>query len=193
MMAKLIITGSTRAQALARAGRALAEFHIDGVASTLPFHRAVIRHPDFIGSSGFNVHTRWIESEFAEPLAAALRVEPTTCSPLMRTSIEIDGRRVQIGLPDTLLKHLAFTPDVVAVQEQTTHPPDDSVVAAPIAGTLHAWNVSQGDAVEVGQCIAIIEDMKMEMPVLAHRAGRISLTAHAGQTYALGTVLAKID
>ncbi len=73
----------------------------------LPFHRAVIDHPDFVGAEGFKVHTRWIESDFATPLAAAVRAAPVADTSLLRTAIEIDGRRVQLGLPAVLLQGLA--------------------------------------------------------------------------------------
>ena len=107
LMAKLIVTGSTREQALARARRALAEFQIEGVASVLPFHRAVMEHADFIGADGFKVHTRWIETAFANDLAAAVRAAPQPDASLLRCAIEIDGRRMQLGLPAALLQGLA--------------------------------------------------------------------------------------
>ncbi|RZL94631.1 MAG: ATP-grasp domain-containing protein, partial [Variovorax sp.] len=99
LMAKLIVTGRTRQEAIARARRALREFRIEGVASVLPFHRAVIAHPDFTGEDGFAVHTRWIETDFANTLAASVRAEPVGDPALVRTAIEIDGRRRAIGLP----------------------------------------------------------------------------------------------
>ncbi|EER57967.1 Carbamoyl-phosphate synthase L chain ATP-binding, partial [Acidovorax delafieldii 2AN] len=102
LMAKLIVTGATREQAMARARRALREFRIEGVASVLPFHRAVMEHPDFRGDDGFKVHTRWIETDFSNTLAAAVRAEPQPDSSLLRTAIEIDGRRVTLGLPTQL-------------------------------------------------------------------------------------------
>jgi acetyl-CoA/propionyl-CoA carboxylase biotin carboxyl carrier protein len=174
LMAKLIVTGTTREQALARARRALAEFRIDGVATVLPFHRAVLQQPDFVGSLGFKVHTRWIETDFAEPLAAAARAEPLPADPLQRTVIEIDGRRVRLALPAGLLAGgagaavatpVAPTPGDVAA--------DPAVVPAPITGTLLAWKVDDGASVAEGELVAVMEAMKMEMQVCAHRAGRI--------------------
>ncbi len=192
LMAKLIVTGTTREQALARARRALREFRIEGVASVLPFHRAVIDHPDFIGADGFNVHTRWIESDFAEPLAAAVRAEPQPDSSLLRTAIEIDGRRVVLGLPAQLLGGLSnvqaaspVTPEAVTT--------DARDVPAPVAGTVHAWKVAEGDEVEEGELIAVMEAMKMEMQVHAHRAGRIALRTAAGVFVAAGLPIATID
>ena len=98
LMAKLIVTGATRAQAIARARRALKEFRIEGVASVLPFHRAVMEHADFTSDDAFKVHTRWIETDFANTLAAAVRSEPPVSdAALVRTAIEIDGRRMALG------------------------------------------------------------------------------------------------
>ena len=192
MMAKLIVTGATREQALTRARRALSEFQIEGVASVLPFHRAVIAHPDFVGEQGFKVHTRWIESDFAEPLAAAVRAQPQVDTSLVRTAIEIDGRRVQLGLPAMLLQGLASGGGQTAAAAPESQAVDASAVQSPIAGNLHAWKVADGDEVKEGDVIAVMEAMKMEMQVSAHRGGRITLAAQAGTAQALGGVLAHI-
>lgn len=192
MMAKLIVTGATREQALARARRALREFQIEGVASVLPFHKAVIEHPDFVGQDGFKVHTRWIESDFAEPLAAAVRAEPLADTSLLRTAIEIDGRRVQLGLPAVLLQGLAAGSGGVAAAAPAQEAVDASAVLSPIAGNLHAWKVADGDEVKEGDVIAVMEAMKMEMQVAAHHSGRITLAAEAGTAQALGAVIAHI-
>ena len=194
LMGKLIVTGATREQAFARARRALREFQIDGVASVLPFHRAVINHADFIGGDGFKVHTRWIETDFAPDLAAAMRLEPQPDASLLRTAIEIDGRRVTIGLPPELLRGLQALPGGAGQASSAAAPvPDASVVASPIAGTLHAWKVADGDLVQEGTVIAVMEAMKMEMQVLAHTSGRIRQQAAAGSYHAAGACLGRID
>jgi len=197
LMAKLIVTGATRAQAIARARRALAEFRIEGVASVLPFHRAVMDHPDFTEADPFKVHTRWIETDFANSLAAAVRSEPPVSdAALVRTAVEIDGRRMALGLPAELLRGLqsaagggasASTGSTAAAAEA-----DPAAVAAPIAGTLQAWKVADGDTVAEGEIIATMEAMKMEMHVTAHRAGRIALKAEPGAYVAAGTAIAVI-
>ena len=202
LMAKLIVTGATRAQALARARRALREFCIEGVASVLPFHRAVIEHADFTagderepgGAEGFKVHTRWIETEFANDLAAAVRAGPQPDGTLLRMEAEIDGRRVTLGLPAGLLRGLQALPGGAqgtsgAVPAGTSDP---AAVAAPIAGTLQTWKVADGDTVAEGDVVAVMEAMKMEMQVTAHRAGRITLRAAAGSLHAAGASLAEI-
>ncbi|MGE8317739.1 MAG: acetyl/propionyl/methylcrotonyl-CoA carboxylase subunit alpha [Comamonas sp.] len=193
MMAKLIVSGATREQALARARRALAEFRIEGVASVLPFHRAVLDEADFIGEQSFKVHTRWIETEFAGALAAAARAEPEPSAGLVRTAIEIDGRRVQLGLPASLLAGLASAqPGAGAALAAPAEPVDEQAVTAPAAGNLSAWKVADGDLVQAGDLIAVMEAMKMEMQVHAHRAGTIRLLAQAGGMQAAGAVLARI-
>ncbi len=194
MMAKLIVTGATRQQALARARRALAEFEVQGVATVLPFHRAVLRHEDFVGENRFEVHTRWIETDFANTLAAAARAELVADESLFRTAIEIDGRRVTMGLPAVLLRGLqgaAATAENAGSNAATTST-DDNNVPAPVSGTLQAWKVADGDQVEQGALIAVMEAMKMEMQVLAPRSGRIALKAETGSYVAAGASLASI-
>ena len=192
LMAKLIVTGSTREQALARARRALAEFQIDGVASVLPFHRAVMEQADFIAADGFKVHTRWIETAFANDLAAAVRAAPQADASLVRCAIEIDGRRLQLGLPAVLLQGLAAAGGASATAAVAQESVDEAAVAAPSAGNLHAWKVGEGDAVQAGDVIAVMEAMKMEMQVTAHRSGRITLQAAAGSYQAAGSCIARI-
>ncbi|MGE0107675.1 MAG: acetyl/propionyl/methylcrotonyl-CoA carboxylase subunit alpha, partial [Thiomonas sp.] len=102
LMAKLIVTGATRQQALARARRALQEFTIEGVASVLPFHRAVVNDPAFHGEEGLGVHTRWIETEMSTHFEAVDRPDTSENMTLLRTFIEIDGKRVRLGLPSNL-------------------------------------------------------------------------------------------
>jgi len=194
LMGKLIVTAPTRGEALARARRALAEFRIEGVASVLPFHRAVLEQPDFTASENFNVHTRWIETDFAEPLAAAARAEPLVDAPLMRTVVEIDGRRVTLGLPAALLQGLAAAPPLAdGHADSATRPaPDADAVRAPMDGTLSLWNVADGDAVQAGDTLAVMEAMKMEVQITAPHSGRIALIAQAGQPQRSGAVLARI-
>lgn len=195
MMAKLIVTGATRAQAIARARRALREFHIEGVASVLPFHRAVMDHADFVGDDGFKVHTRWIETDFATTLAAAARPGPAADTALHRTAIEIDGRRVTLGLPPELLRGLASAGGAgpaVGADTSATAAVDPGAVTAPVSGTLQGWKVADGEEVAAGTVIAMMEAMKMEMQVLAPCAGRIVQSAEAGAYLAAGATIARI-
>ena len=194
LMAKLIVTGATRQQAIARARRALKEFRIEGVASVLPFHRAVMDHPDFISEKLFKVHTRWIETDFANTLPAAARTETAQDASFYRTAMEIDGRRVTLGLPVKLLRDLQSMgggPSAVAVG-LTEVAEDDSAVSSPIAGTLQSWSVADGSEVHQGDVIAVMEAMKMEMQVTAHLTGYITLQALAGSYLCAGAALASI-
>jgi len=195
LMAKLIVTGATRAQAIARARRALKEFRIEGVASVLPFHRAVMEQPDFTSDDVFKVHTRWIETDFANVLATTVRSElPAPDAALVRTVIEIDGRRMALGLPTELLRGLQAVAGGAAspAAAQTPVAADPASVAAPIAGTLQSWKVADGDTVAQGDAIATMEAMKMEMLVPAHRAGRIALKAEQGAYLLAGATVAEI-
>jgi len=194
MMAKLIVTGATRAEAIVRARRALKEFRIEGVASVLPFHRAVLEQPDFTADTaeGFKVHTRWIETDFANDLEAAVRVVPVAHAALHRTVMEIDGRRVSLGLPAEWLAGLSAgsAPQAAAPAAAAE---DAHAVRAAVTGTLHAWQVADGDQVQAGDVVAVMEAMKMEMQVTAQRAGRITLQAEAGSFQQQGATIARIE
>jgi acetyl-CoA/propionyl-CoA carboxylase biotin carboxyl carrier protein len=190
LMAKLVVTGATRAQAIARARRALREFRIEGVASVLPFHEAVLAHEDFAGED-FRVHTRWIETDWVPDLAPGARPAPPEPTALQRMVIEIDGRRVAIALPPTLLSGLAGAtagPQALPAAPATSA----QAVSAPVSGTLLVWKVQDGDTVAEGQPIAVMEAMKMEMQIVAHRAGRIALQAAAASYLEAGTAIAHI-
>lgn len=182
MIAKLIVTGATREQAISRARRALAEFQVQGVATVLPFHRAVMDHDDFTAPGTFAVHTRWIETDFAEKVTIAPRSSTAADPEVLRTFIEIDGKRHDLGLPAALLRGLSLNQadparDSVAVAEAV----DPQAVATPVAGNLHAWVVEDGATVEAGQVIAVMESMKMETSVLAPCAGVLSIKEQPGR------------
>lgn len=195
MMAKLIVTGATRTEALQRAVRALAEFRIDGVATVLPFDRAVLADDDFRAEDGeFRVHTRWIETDFADRLARAVaphaRVTPAKAPELLRIGIEIDGKRHELGLPAGML---SAAPNAGAPAPQADPQDDAAAVLAPVPGTLTAWQVADGADVAEGDVIAIMEAMKMETRVEAHRAGKLTQSAGAGSVLGFGDVLGRIE
>jgi acetyl-CoA/propionyl-CoA carboxylase biotin carboxyl carrier protein len=187
LMAKLIVTGATRDEALVRARRALREFRIEGVASVLPFHRAVLEEPAFTGDDGFGVFTNWIETAFrgVEP---APRVDPVEGG-LLRSFIEIDGKRHALGLPAGLFSGLAAPAPVSAGGPAAA----EGAVTAPIAGTLQQWLVEDGAEVAEGEAVALVEAMKMETRIEAPKAGRISLKAEAGANLSAGAEIARID
>jgi acetyl-CoA/propionyl-CoA carboxylase biotin carboxyl carrier protein len=192
LMAKLIVVGPDRESALRRARVALKEFRIEGLPTVLPFHRAVIEEPDFTDSP-FRVDTTWIEREFTARLETAEQADPLPAAERRRFTIEIDGRAVMLGLPSELL---AVGGDVsaqgAAKPSGTTLP--DGAVAAPVAGTLAAWRVSDGDTVASGDPIAAIEAMKMETLVRAPKDGVVHLAALTeGDAVERGQQLARVE
>ncbi|OTA15519.1 pyruvate carboxylase [Xenorhabdus vietnamensis] len=199
LMAKLVVTGATREQAISRARRALREFRIRGVASVLPFHQAVMERSDFVSSDAFHVHTRWIETDFANELDSSPRQSVTEDKDITRTFIELDGRRYELGLPPDLLAGFAqlapatspSLPLVQAAAKEKT-PIDSRQVKAPISGILHSWLVTENEPVNEGDVIAVMEAMKMEIQIHAHRSGKISFCAQAGDYLDAESALANI-
>lgn len=186
MMAKLIITGSTREQAIARARRALKEFTIEGVASVLPFHRAVLEEACFNGDAEFGVYTNWIETEF-NGVPPSPRIEAVN-SDLHRCFIEIDGKRHELGIPSSL-----FSGVPVPTSSGTSPAAGaEGDVTAPIPGTLQQWLVDDGATVRKGDGVALIEAMKMETLVVAANDGVITQKVSAGTMVSIGQPLAAI-
>ena len=178
LMAKLIITGPTREVAIARAKRALKQFKIEGVASVLDFHRAVLNETDFTDT--FNVHTRWIENDFKQDLKPTKRSIPNHQQPMLLSYIEIDGKLHRLGLPAGMF---AQNPTMTSQDQPATETAVSAEhLLAPINGVISAWKVENGEQVAEGQVVAIMEAMKMEVPVLAHQSGVIQLTALQGTT-----------
>ncbi|WP_101495486.1 acetyl/propionyl/methylcrotonyl-CoA carboxylase subunit alpha [Acinetobacter sp. MF4640] len=178
LMAKLIITGPTREIAIARAKRALKQFKIEGVASVLDFHRAVLNETDFTDT--FNVHTRWIENDFKQDLKPTKRSIPNHQQPMLLSYIEIDGKLHRLGLPAGMF---AQNPTMTSQDQPATETAVSAKhLLAPINGVISAWKVENGEQVVEGQVVAIMEAMKMEVPVLAHQSGVIQLTAQQGAT-----------
>jgi acetyl-CoA/propionyl-CoA carboxylase, biotin carboxylase, biotin carboxyl carrier protein len=191
LSAKLIVWGATRDQAIARARRALAEFRIEGVPSVLPFHRAVLDHADFAGQD-FRVHTRWIETDFAETLEAAARPAPVAGKGLLRGHVEIDGKRVEIGIPDSFLRRFGQVPVAVEANGEADAAGDAGAVLAPVPGLLVRWNVADGARVEKDEVLAMMDVMKMETAITAPVAGTLAIIAEAGSSQSAGAVLARI-
>ena len=178
LMAKLIITGPTREIAIARAKRALKQFKIEGVASVLDFHRAVLNETDFTDT--FNVHTRWIENDFKQDLKPTKRSIPNHQQPMLLSYIEIDGKLHRLGLPAGMF---AQNPTMTSQDQPATETAVSAEhLLAPINGVISAWKVENGEQVAEGQVVAIMEAMKMEVPVLAHQSGVIQLMVQQGVT-----------
>ncbi|MGU3575977.1 acetyl/propionyl/methylcrotonyl-CoA carboxylase subunit alpha [Brucellaceae bacterium C25G] len=196
LMAKLIVTGATREEALQRARRALSEFQIEGVASVLPFDRAVLNSADFCAVDGtFKVHTRWIETDFADELEASINVHPRVTAAqtenLLQIAIEIDGKRHQLGLPANLLSLQNNQPETARRTIENTQTSDNDILS-PVAGNLSLWNVENGQAIEKGQQIAVIEAMKMETIINAPSSGILQHDVDAGAAVQYNTRIGTI-
>jgi acetyl-CoA/propionyl-CoA carboxylase, biotin carboxylase, biotin carboxyl carrier protein len=197
MLAKLIVVGADRDQALARARRALAEFTVEGLPTVIPFHRAVVDDPAFAATDGdhFTVHTRWIETDFSaqfQPYGAVEEVPPE--APRQTVVVEVGGRRLEVSLPGDLAPRGAAraTPRKRGGGRAAAVPGD--AVVASMQGTVVKVAVAEGDRVGAGDLIVVLEAMKMENPVTAHIAGTITaLTAQTGTTVTQGTILCTIS
>ncbi|MBX8538202.1 ATP-grasp domain-containing protein [Pseudomonas cichorii] len=194
MIAKLIVTGATREQAIRRARRALAEFHVDGVATVLPFHRAVMDHDDFTAANTFAVHTRWIETDFAEKVTIAPRSAASADPGVLRTFVEIDGKRHELGLPAALLRGVSLNAAAPGTESvATAEARDPQAIVTPVAGNLHAWVVADGESVQAGQVIAVMEAMKMETSILAPCAGQLQIAEQPGSYFEAKSRIGRIE
>jgi acetyl-CoA/propionyl-CoA carboxylase biotin carboxyl carrier protein len=208
MLAKLIVTGANRDEALARSRRALAEFDIEGLATVVPFHRAVVSDPAFIGDGeGFTVHTRWIETEWdnkIEPFTGGAPLDEEDALPRQKVVVEIGGRRVEVSLPgDLAIGNGGAAAGAAGVIRKKPKPrkrgaqagaaASGDSVTAPMQGTVVKVAVEEGQTVATGDLIVVLEAMKMENPVTAHKDGTITgLSVEAGTAVTQGTVLAEI-
>ncbi|HEY3262467.1 MAG TPA: biotin carboxylase N-terminal domain-containing protein, partial [Pseudonocardiaceae bacterium] len=214
LLAKLIVTGSSREEALERSRRALAEMTVDGMATVLPFHRKVVCDPAFAGATGdeFAVHTRWIETEFDNDLApyagAAVAASEDGQVPRQTVVVEVGGRRLEVSLPGELV--LGGTGGsgraggMGGMAARRPKPRGSSsghgsaaasgdTVLAPMQGTIVKVAVAEGDLVQAGDLLVVLEAMKMENPVTAHKAGTVTgLAAEPGVTVTQGTVLCEL-
>ncbi|WP_405449073.1 acetyl/propionyl/methylcrotonyl-CoA carboxylase subunit alpha [Streptomyces erythrochromogenes] len=204
LLAKLIVTGATREQALQRAARALAEFEVEGMATAIPFHRAVVTDPAFAPTDGspFTVFTRWIETEFVNEIPAftAPAAEETEDEPGRETVVvEVGGKRLEVSLPSSLGMTLARTaaaggakPKRRAAKKSGPAASGDTL-ASPMQGTIVKVAVEEGQQVSEGELIVVLEAMKMEQPLNAHRSGTIvGLTAEVGASVTSGATICEI-
>ena len=188
LLAKLIVTGTTREQAIERARRALAEFSIEGLATVLPFHRAIVEDPAF--TQDFKIYTSYIENEFNNdiPMYHAPVVPLETHMAPEQLVAEVNGKRfeVLVHAPKPVVKrHRA--------KQSMAGGAGGSALASPMQGTVVKIAVSEGDRVEIGDLVIVLEAMKMEQPLMAHKAGVISnLSAVIGATVSSGTALCDI-
>ena len=211
MIAKIIVTGADREQALARSRRALAEFSVQGVATPVPVYQDIINDPDFCGVGGFNVSTRWFETTFMpqhdySDLAVPAEASSTADLPRQTYIIELDGRRVSLTLPAGMFNapsaaaprppqplRSASRRTATSAHQAGSHQGAPGDIVAPMQAIVVALAVADGDQVEEGQLVAVLEAMKMEKPLLAPRAGTVtSLSIKQGDTVTAGTRIAHI-
>ncbi|GAT87137.1 acetyl-CoA carboxylase [Paenarthrobacter nicotinovorans] len=204
LLAKLIVSGADRQQALRRARRALADFTITGLATVLPFHRAVLEADDFTSVAGLRVHTRWIETDFAGQIPVDPDYSAVAPGGERRTiTVDFDGKRLAVGLPADLLdgwarsgQGLPAATDVKGLPGSlgADDLPAESALVSSMSGTVVKWLVEPGAEVAAGDPLVVLEAMKMETQVPAHRAGTLSevLSAPGGVVLA-GAVLAHIE
>jgi acetyl-CoA/propionyl-CoA carboxylase biotin carboxyl carrier protein len=203
MLAKLIVTGSDRENALERSRRALDEMVADGMPTVLPFHRVIVRDPAFVGDGEtFTVHTRWIETEFdnqIEPFTDGAEAAEET-EPRRTVVVEVGGRRLEVSLPGDLALGggggaaagaKAAKPRKRGGGSKTAVSGD--TVTAPMQGTIVKVAVEEGQQVEPGELIVVLEAMKMENPVNAHKAGTVTgLEVEVGSAVSQGAALLEI-
>jgi acetyl-CoA/propionyl-CoA carboxylase biotin carboxyl carrier protein len=198
MLAKLIVTGATRDEALQRARRALDELVVEGMPTVIPFHRAVVRDEAFT-TEPFTVHTRWIETEWDNQVAPydAAPAEQDEGTPRQTVVVEVGGRRLEVSLPAGLAAGGA-APGAAAKPRKRGGGGSGSAASgdsltSPMQGTIVKVAVEDGATVEAGDLVVVLEAMKMEQPINAHKAGTISgLTAEVGGAVTSGAVLCTI-
>ncbi|BCW83554.1 acetyl-/propionyl-CoA carboxylase subunit alpha [Paenarthrobacter ureafaciens] len=211
MLSKLIVTGSSREQALQRSRRALEEMVVDGIPTVIPFDLAVVTDPDFAPAEGpFKVHTRWIETEFVNNIPAwqptGTDAETSDAGDRQRVVVEVGGKRLEVVLPSglgagTAAASGAGTKTKAGKSKKRSRSAGASAAVAggtaltsPMQGTIVKIAAAEGDVVAEGDLIVVLEAMKMEQPLTAHKAGTVrGLTASAGETVSAGAVIATIE
>jgi len=204
LLAKLVVSGASRQQALERSRRALAEFQVDGLATALPFHRAVVADPAFAPADPeqpFAVHTRWIETEFANTIPPyAGEATQDAAEERERVTVEVDGRRLEVVLPAALR-----APAGAATAGQARRPgrsgrgkaapaAGGDALTSPMQGTIVKVLVEDGQQVKTGDLVIVLEAMKMEQPLHAHRDGTVrGLEATAGAAVTSGAIICRIE
>ncbi|MGH8918626.1 MAG: biotin/lipoyl-containing protein, partial [Actinomycetes bacterium] len=203
LIAKLIVTGASRAEALQRSARALAEFEVGGMPTVLPFHRAVVADPAFAGPP-LRVHTRWIETEFAAPMPTQEPQEAAeVASPPERetVTVEVGGKRLEVTVPAVLNQpRRAGAASSGAERARGAGRSRKSVPAgsgdtlvSPMQGTIVKIAVSEGQRVSAGDVVVVLEAMKMEQPLTASKDGTVTgLSVEVGQTVSAGAAICEL-
>jgi len=197
LLAKLIVTGSSREDALERSRRALDEFEVAGLPTVLPFHRKIVRDPAFT-SNPFSIYTRWIETDFTndiEPWSGSL-ADAATPAARHTVVVEVEGKRIPVSLPTKLLPTAGSVSNAPAPKRRgagSVSTVTGDSVKAPMQATIVKLAVAEGDVVVKGDLILVLEAMKMEQPIVAHKDGTIAgINAAVGTTVSSGHLLLNI-
>jgi len=205
LVAKLVVSGASRTEALERARRALAEFVVEGMPTVIAFHRAVVSDPAFVGADDhFSVHTRWIETEFENQIEKWTGAPSTTDGAdvaVERLVFEVGGRRIEVGVPSSVFSSVSGGTRSVTKPARRkrggggrgTAAVGGDALTSPMQGTIVKVAVSDGAVVAAGDLVVVLEAMKMEQPLAAHKAGTVSgLGAEIGATVTAGAVICQI-
>jgi acetyl-CoA/propionyl-CoA carboxylase, biotin carboxylase, biotin carboxyl carrier protein len=207
LLAKLVVSGASREQTLERSRRALAEFVIEGMPTVLPFHRAVVSNPAFAPQDGtpFSVHTMWIETEFdntIEPFTGPAAGEDGEPEQRQQVVVEVAGKRLEVSLPAGFAMSAAGAAGGGSGRQKaprrsrsgkSASAAGGDALTSPMQGTIVKLAVEDGATVSQGDLVAVLEAMKMEQPLTAHKSGTVTgLTAQVGQTIASGAVVCEI-
>jgi acetyl-CoA/propionyl-CoA carboxylase biotin carboxyl carrier protein len=200
LLAKLIVTGANREDALERARRALDEFEVAGLPTVLPFHRRVVREPAFTAADGaFGVYTRWIETEFDNDIEPWSGILSEQAAPEKRHSVvvEVEGKRIAVSLPTKLLPSSGSVSTAPAPRRRSSGAvvtATGNAIKAPMQATVVKVAVAVGDRVIKGDLVLVLEAMKMEQPLTAHKDGTVgALNATVGATVSSGHLLLTIE
>jgi acetyl-CoA/propionyl-CoA carboxylase, biotin carboxylase, biotin carboxyl carrier protein len=204
LIAKLIVTGASRTEALQRAARALAEFEVGGMPTVLPFHRAVVADPAFAGEP-LRVHTRWIETEFSAPMPHQEPAETAPPADREKITVEVGGKRLEVVVPAVLAAGVSGPPARAGRGDGQSprargasggggrpRASTDTLVS-PMQGTIIKIAVAEGERVSAGDVIVVLEAMKMEQPLTAHKDGTVTdLAVTVGQTVTAGAPICEL-
>ncbi len=203
LIAKLIVTGASRTEALQRAARALGEFEVGGMPTVLPFHRAVVTDPAFAAPDGsLRVHTRWIETEFSAPMPAQEAAATAEADDREAITVEVGGKRLSVVVPAALSQARRVSPAPVSSSERArggsrSRRPvpagSGDTLVSPMQGTIVKIAVADGERVAAGDVIVVLEAMKMEQPLTAHKDGTVTgLAVAVGQTVTAGAPICEL-
>jgi acetyl-CoA/propionyl-CoA carboxylase biotin carboxyl carrier protein len=200
LIAKLIVTGASRAEALQRAARALGEFEVGGMPTVLPFHRAVVTDPAFTDAP-LRVHTRWIETEFTAPMPAQEPAETAGAADREAITVEVGGKRLSVVVPAVLGQSHRVSPGPLSAERvrgasrsrRSVPAGSGDTLVSPMQGTIVKIAVADGARVAAGDVIVVLEAMKMEQPLTAHKDGTVTgLAVAVGQTVTAGAPICEL-